>query len=430
MVSVGEGLEGTGARHTGRLALALFAWLALPGCTQGGASTTGPDARATGDATASETASAPGLDASAAEGGMDATARDAPSTSERPLDTASEAAFRDAGACGVPDFDVGIVDTPEPTRLLRSDFPQLFSRVTIGRLYQHDQWTLPAADTYQPGRYPTVLERRIAYVCDTLIPLRPTFVTGMMRFDATEPVLPEHVAVYLGVKRCLREALGHPVRFDVVLNTLHYTDPMDFPTPAEGSAALLGRLCELNELLHPDLWFFDFYNDILRDTARFPGFYRRPMNDAIAWIHDHQQFVGGSVGGHDPRALFDGTDYVSIDTACNDLTGCPMGGTCDQLCSALSQASTWDGVVPLLLRIRNDPQVSGSEGLQWINGTHQQRLATLRTHTSNQARGPYRYSYPIFYPLKFEGSTEVAYDARQDGDMLTVIGNDLQTYMP
>ncbi|NUO49187.1 MAG: hypothetical protein HOV80_10065, partial [Polyangiaceae bacterium] len=123
----------------------------------------------------------------------------------------------------------------------KSDLPETFRRVVIGRIYQHEDWTLPSADSYQFDKYPDLRARRIAYVCDTLVKLRPTYVSGLLRLDADEELSAEQKAVYKGIVHCVKKKVDtHPVRFDIVLNAKHYTE--DAPDEATGREWLKTRI--------------------------------------------------------------------------------------------------------------------------------------------------------------------------------------------
>lgn len=67
-----------------------------------------------------------------------------------------------------------------------------FRRVVLGRIHQHEEWTLPAADVYRPDLYATTFDRRVAYVSDTYASLQPTYVSGLLRFDQDEPITEAH----------------------------------------------------------------------------------------------------------------------------------------------------------------------------------------------------------------------------------------------
>lgn len=287
-----------------------------------------------------------------------------------------------------------------------------FRRVVIGRMYQKDQWMLPAADGYAPHRYPDRLERRARYVCDALVRLRPTFVASLVRMDATEPVTPEQATIFREVKRCVRAQVGHPVRFDVILNALHYADPSFVRSAAAGAQLLRRRLRELDAQLHPDLWSFDFYTVPFNKTNA-KTHYPDAIRAGIEWIHANGQLVGGNVWGNELPA---GTDFAMV------VDRGDMQHVRDQL-AALRRRSN----AALLMHIRNDPHKPGSLGLTFVAGSLDARKRIVRRHADRQQAYRYRYMYPLFFPL-YEVALRRAYDARQDGNMLGLFENLLEQY--
>lgn len=295
--------------------------------------------------------------------------------------------------------------------LTRAGLRDAFRRVVIGRIYQHEDWLVPAADTYRPNLYPTLRERRIAYVCDTYAPLDPTYVSGLVRLDVDDQLGTEQIAVYKGIQRCLRKRANHPIRYDVVLNALHYADPEAYPTGGKGADALRDRLRDVAQALAPDLWFFDFYTVPFHDSKGV-DWHAGAIVAGIDWIHAHGGLVGGNVWGN---SVPDGTDFAAVD----DSAG---------LDRTREQAAALRGV-PLLMHIQNDPQADSSAGLAFIGGTPQDREGVVTREARLQAEARVSYMFPVFFPQKFvnggsdggKGKHLVAYDARQDGDMYALI---------
>lgn len=295
-------------------------------------------------------------------------------------------------------------DTESVSPLERKDLPKTFERVTLARMFQHDIWTLPAAETYKPGIYTTRFDRHVHYVCDALASLDPTYVSGLLRLDQDEELTHEEVETYRAVRRCIREKVTkHPVRFDVVLNAKQYADPDIYSTGGKGSDALRARLKGLEDELAPDLYFFDFYTIPFADDSK--DWHKGAILDGIEWIHAHHALVGGNVWG---RSVPPGTDFAALD----DSSGI------DRLAD---QVNALRGEVPLLMHIQNDPQAPGSQGLKWLDYSHGYRTDVLEREAGNESKFGYSYMFPVFFPLRIVGKDRVAYDAVQDGDMMSRI---------
>jgi hypothetical protein len=308
------------------------------------------------------------------------------------------------GAC-----DVGLFEDDDGAAELRPrQLRDSLRRVVLARLYQHDQWTLTA-----------VPDGDVAYACDVIARLRPTYVSGLLRFDAGEPLLQKHVDVYNGVRACVRERVrNHPVRFDVVLNALHYTDPAIHADRADAEAALVSRLAEL-DVLAPDIWFFDFFSVPFNDENT--DHHRSAIREGIAWAHANQQLVGGNVWGLEPPP---GADFAALDNF-------DRPGGVDGLEYVARQTGAMADELPLVMHIENNPQKPQSKGLLWIHGSREYRKQVLDKHASLQNATDYFYMYPVFFPLQIAGANNelrLAYDARQDGNMLDTMAEHLDRY--
>jgi hypothetical protein len=285
-------------------------------------------------------------------------------------------------------------------------------RVIIARMFQREHWTIPAADSWKVDQYPDPIERRIAYVCEALAFLKPTYVSGLVRIDAEQELTPasEQVRVFDGVKKCVRGRMpaGHAVAFDVVLNALHYSDPeYDVHSAEAGAKKLRQRLESAQLVLQPDAWFFDFYTTPWNQPKNAQGQKRFPqaIRAGINWIHDDKpykgrQLVGGNAWGSN---IPDGTDFISI----TDKGG--MGDVAD-LAAKIRQQND----IPLLMHIRNDPHIEGSEGRLWINGSRAYRKSVLAREVEGQKHG-YAYMLPVLFPLDKHMNS---YNAVEDGNMM------------
>lgn len=291
-------------------------------------------------------------------------------------------------ACAVGEEDDGELDTLYFAR-------DGLKSTVIARMYQRTEWTIPAADQYRPDLYPRRADRRIHYVCDAIAPLRPTYVSGLIRLDADQVIDDAMVEVWEGVRRCIERRVDHKVRFDVVLNTLHYTDESEgVKSKADGAARIFERIGSANQRLDPDGYFFDFYSIPWTDKEHRQ--HPDALLEGIQRIKGGGRFVGGNVWGDVvPR----GSSFVAItDRGGRDNVENHM----DRLRGA---------GVPVLMHIRNDPHIDGSEGRRWFERDKAYRKRILRRHVRWASTG-YEYMFPVFFPL---GPGQVAYDAVADG---------------
>lgn len=294
-----------------------------------------------------------------------------------------------AGSVGcASDLDDAEAAAESESALRKKDVGATLKRVALGRLFQHEEWVVKAA-----GEDPA---KRIDYACRAFARLEPTYVSGLVRLDADEKIRPEVVAAYRGVRECVRRETKRSVRFDVVLNARHY-----------GSADLVRtRLREVKEAFDPDVVFFDFFADPWNEREWEKN--RGAMTAAIDWIQGHGMLAAGNVQLSDKDGRVPpSADFVAIKYGNNGFEG------------VKNQVDKIRGV-PVLMHIQNDPQIDGSAGLAWLNGTPRERRALLDEHTSRAKQIGYEYMYPVFFPLKQvkrEGkpTDTIAYDASQDG---------------
>ena len=288
----------------------------------------------------------------------------------------------------------------------------MLKRVIIARMFQRDHWTIPAAKDWNVAKYPDPIERKIAYVCEALAFLKPTYVSGLVRIDAEQELTADsdQVRIFDGVKKCVRGRMppGHAVKFDVVLNALHYTDPeYGVHSDEEGAKKLRERLQSAHAALEPDAWFFDFYTTPWNQPKNDKGQKRFPqaMRTGINWIHDKKpnkphQLVGGNAWG---SKIPDGTNFISI----TDKGGME---TVAELADKIR-----DQGIPLLMHVRNDPHIDGSEGRLWTEKSRAYRKSVLAREVDGQKQHGYVYMFPVFFPLD---KAMNSYNAVEDGNMM------------
>ncbi len=270
-----------------------------------------------------------------------------------------------------------------------------FRRVVAARMYQHDVWMLPAADGYRAAEFPDPVDQHIAYVCDKLAELRPTYVSGLLRFDALETVdaASDQARVFNGVRTCLEVALDQNVRFDVVLNAIHYTKPQamegkpKYSTKRQAARALKDRLAEIDSILQPDIIFFDFYSVPFNHSNWFPD----ALEEGIRWIHEdaeHARYVGGNVWGLNvPKK----SDFVVLD----NFDRKHMSG----FDFVKHQAARLGPDYPVLMHIENNPTKRDGKGTRWTSNGPSYRREVLEEHATNQNQADYWYMYPVFFPV-------------------------------
>lgn len=300
---------------------------------------------------------------------------------------------------------------------------RLLERVVLGRMYQKGRWMIPEADIDR-GAGGTRADRRIAYVCQALAVLQPTYVSGLIRLSYDTEITDEMIEIFQGVKDCVAFTVAHPVRFDVVLNAEHFTMPRGVirrenreerararaegrepklitwtgvTSDRDGRERVLSRLRSANRAFHPDIWFFDFYTNPFNQHAH--RWYTRPMRDAMRWIHQHDQLVGGNAWGQSvPR----GTDFAAI----------PLE---DDLNDESERIAAIQEQVPTLVHIRNDPHIPGSAGRRWFQWEPEERASWIRRRASKQSEFGVGLMYNLFFPLTPPGPDQQSYDAVADG---------------
>lgn len=333
-----------------------------------------------------------------------------------------------ASSCAALDEEANLGTESRPALNARD----AFRRVVAARMYQHATWVLPAANGYRAAEFPELVDQRVAYVCDRLAELRPTYVSGLLRFDALESVDAgsDQVRVYHGVRACLETALDQQVRFDVVLNAIHYSKPQamegkpKYSTKRQAARALKDRLKEIDDILQPDIIFFDFYSVPFHHANWFPD----ALEEGIRWIHEdarHARHVGGNVWGMfvPPKS-----DFIALDNFDRKHTS--------GMDFVKQQAARLGPDYPVLMHIENNPTKGAGKGTRWTSNGRSYRLDVLEEHASSQNQSDYWYMYPVFFPLCIDtdgnntcecvpsaggddrcaGRPNMAYDAFQDLD--------------
>jgi hypothetical protein len=314
------------------------------------------------------------------------------------------AALATLGGCLVGEAD------PEEVALYSKN-PTL-DRVVIARIYQKTDWTLPEAGT-TPAQ-------RIAYVCDRIKPLHPTYVSGLIRLDDDAPMTADQVAIFEGIRQCMPDA-----KFDIVLNAEHYTDNQRHASGIEALHALQHRADEI-KALGADIVFFDFFNVAYNSSPEHKGWYTDALTRGTDYIKSIGLKVAGNVWGFD---LPPNTDFVALDNFDRNDASPPIAGfDFDK-----QQIAKFRGK-PVMIHIENNPQKKDSKGLDFIDGSPAYRAGVVDKFAGKQSQVGFSYMFPVFFPLKCcvgtlcgpdkcdeHPSDRISYDASLDPGMMQKI---------
>lgn len=324
---------------------------------------------------------------------LDAPSFDAPSFDAPFIDQATTPPPRDAGAPVGRDATVATdvpspVDsggTPEPTR--RPSFFQMQRRIVHARAYQNHEWTISGETPESVGR--------------ALARLQPTYVSGLLRIASDETLSAAQIADFNTIRALVRAA-SPDCQFDVVLNGQQY------PTPN----AMRDQMQRIEDAVHPDAWFFDFYYEA------YAGMYRAPLAAAVTWAHAHREYIGGNTMGanHVPDSDFEALSPVS-------RAGRVADGDLDLRQDDIARLH--DRGVPVLLHINNDPQFApttescyfmGRSGIERYDWGYNRRVQWITSRAEDQSSWHFHFMYPVFFP---ECPLRVSYNAPRDGMMMS-----------
>jgi hypothetical protein len=168
----------------------------------------------------------------------------------------------------------GVINHP-----LNSQTKAIFQRVLQARLYHAGAWTL-AGSSQTP-----------ATVARTILSLRPSFVTGIVRLPDRGDLSNAEIEGFDTIRTAFHAA-EQPCRFDVVINA-----------GQERSAdSFLRRMKEFNTRLHPDAWTFQV-------DPEAESLSPEVFEEGIAQAHANGQMVGYD----GPLSMVpDGVDYIVV----------------------------------------------------------------------------------------------------------------------
>ena len=236
-----------------------------------------------------------------------------------------------------------------------SAFPPAQSRIVSARVWHTRIATVPNTNARRIGR--------------SLASLRPTWVTGLLRFARNQYPHKSEVHTWKQIRRIV--ATTSPgVQFDVVLNALQYRTPRAIRTMMRRLRARLG----------PEGWFFDFYSQAFR---KHPRMIRAAINSA----HGHGEWIGGNVfgiAGHPKLPVH--SDFFSVQDAGIHLN--------------LKAVRHLAKRRPVMYHLQNDPDKPHSAGCRFIRKfSDKRRMGMIRGRARQQVRAGFRVSYPALFPM-------------------------------
>jgi len=142
-----------------------------------------------------------------------------------------------------------------------------FGRIVLGRIYEQTQWTLRSPNGGAP------LETADS-VGKALASLKPTYVSGLVYFQNSTMLTDRITADYNTVRSAVRQVSPH-CRFDFAISL----NPKQSVPFADGKA-LTSKMAQIDAALHPDIWFFDFYDTEQKANPSI-------VQAAIDYAHSH-----------------------------------------------------------------------------------------------------------------------------------------------
>jgi hypothetical protein len=266
----------------------------------------------------------------------------------------------------------------EDSGSLGADAPDA-TRIADARVYQDHTWTIP-------GETP-------ASVARTLASLRPTWVSGLLRYQAGQNPRPDEVATWKTITAAVREKSPRAA-FGVELNAAEYRTAED----------VRSQMGAVRDKINPDGWFFDFYT---------PAYRLRPevVEAAIEEAHENGEWAGGNAFGLSAGPpVPPGSDFIAVQAF--------------DFRTDLAAIRALAKRLPVVFHLGNAPELPNSDGCVFIERfTTARRAAYVRERAEQQRANDFRFGYPIFFP---ECSRRVGaanpglftYQAPRDGNIL------------
>lgn len=248
--------------------------------------------------------------------------------------------------------------------------------------------------------------------------VKPTYVSGLIYVRNGQTVTEQMANDYNTIRNTVL-AVNPSAKFDVEISL--NPNPPSPNQPFANAAAVVDMMTTIDGLLHPDIWYFDFYSDAYTANPDW-------VAAAVAYAHAHNQLVGGNVF---TKVIPPGSDFAAF--VDDPVTGDSIFGfdfSTTQIAALKASSST----ATLLGHMQSNAQ-NGSTTESCVYSTQwseQTQTAYLTHWASSQSTLGFTFMYPMFYPL-CPGA--IAYDPLQDpspsgGTLYQDIGTLMSTYNP
>ncbi len=217
-------------------------------------------------------------------------------------------------------------------------------------------------------RISTVRHSNARRIGRSLASLRPTWVSGLIRYAKGQHPNHTEVRVWREITRIVRTT-SPQAQFDVTLNAKQYRNGGELQRMMERVRAELGN----------DGWFLDFFSAAYRKRPRM-------IRAAIASAHAHGEWIGGNVFGlSKKRPMPLRADFLAVQDFRFRLELPAVGRLSTQM--------------PIVYHLHNDPDRERGGGCRFIERlSTARRRALIRHRAVQQARFGFRVSYPALFP--------------------------------
>jgi hypothetical protein len=254
----------------------------------------------------------------------------------------------------------GVIVAADPVRVSAGDgafqsFPHQMSRIVSARVHH--------------GRIATVRNANSVQIGNALASLRPTWVSGLIRYRKGQRPNRAEVRAW-GIITGIVRAASPAAEFDVTLNVRQYRNGKQIRQMMQSVRSRLGN----------DGWFLDFLSRT---------FHKRPrmVRAAIADAHAHGEWIGGNLFGlekHRPVPLT--ADFFAVQDFHLRLN---LG--------EVLRLAQWR---PVVYHVHNDPgKAPHGGGCRFIRDfSTARRRKLIRHRAAQQATFNFRVSYPVLFP--------------------------------
>ncbi len=289
----------------------------------------------------------------------------------------------------------GLLVSTDPGRGSTADgafqtFPQQLSRIVSARVHH--------------GRIATVRNSNSVKIGRALASLRPSWVSGLIRYREGQHPNPEEVRAWRMITGIV-QATSPGAEFDVTLNARQYRN----------GKRLLRMMDKVRSRLDNDGWFLDFFSRAFQKRPRM-------IRAAIVSAHEHGEWIGGNVFGLEKRRPLPMTaDFYSVQDFHLKLN--------------LGEVRRLSADKPIVYHVHNDPgkpRGGGCRFIQEFSTARRQKL--IRHRAAQQLAYGFRVSYPALFPECVRTVPQsdrwfiFSYNAFRDPPMVRTIGRLLDRY--